>query len=105
MTTTNMTEDGRPVEHPEHPFPVQVRTLAGHRLEENVAGTELIAALTTAAVNEFVRRHQLEAGDYALTLPRLGSTSALDPTATLAEAGVQPHDELVLISRAPHVDG
>lgn len=105
MTTENTTEDAPPAEHPLHPFLVQVRTLAGHRLAEHVTGAELVAALTTEAVSEFVRRHQLEAGDYALTLPRLGSTSALDPTATLAEAGVQPHDELVLISRAPHVDG
>jgi hypothetical protein len=104
MTTTTA-EGGHDTERHERSFSIQVRTLAGHRQDEEVIGTELVAALTTQAVLQFRERHELDEGHYALTLPRLGHTSALDPTATLHEAGVQPNDELVLISRAPHVDG
>jgi hypothetical protein len=43
--------------------------------------------VTTQAVVKFRERHELEEGHYALTLPRLGHTSALDPTATLHETG------------------
>ncbi len=89
----------------ERSFTVEVRTLAGHRLREEVIDTEIVAALTKQSVVRFRERGELEEGRYALTLPRLGHTTALDPTSTLREAGVRAHDELVLISRAPHVDG
>jgi hypothetical protein len=89
----------------ERSFTVQVRTLAGHQLHEEVIDTEIVAALTTQAVVQFRERHELDDGHYALTLPRLGHTTALDPTSTLREAGVRKDDELVLINRAPHVDG
>jgi hypothetical protein len=92
-------------EHHESSFTIEIRTLAGHRLSEEVIGTELVAAAATQAVVQFRERNELAESHYALTLPRLGHTSALDPTATLHEAGVRAHDELVLISRAPHVDG
>lgn len=104
MTTTTADHDHHAEPH-ERSYSIQIRTLAGHRQDEEVIGTELVAALTTQAVVHFRERHELDAGHYALTLPRLGHTGALDPTATLHEAGVRAHDELVLINRAPHVDG
>lgn len=104
-----MTVPNAQIEHErkwhERSFTVQIRTLAGHRLREKVIDTELVAALTTRAVVKFRKRGELDEGRYALTLPRLGHTTALDPTSTLREAGVRVHDELVLINRAPHVDG
>lgn len=107
MTTTD-TDHGQPAEHHEHherSFTVEIRTLAGHRLSTEVISSEVVAAVTTQAVVEFRERRELAEGHYALTLPRLGHASALDPTATLHDVGVREGDELVLISRAPHVDG
>jgi hypothetical protein len=86
-------------------FRVTVRTLAGHTDHEQVRSTDTVSELTTRMVGKFVARHQLNPGDYALTLPRLGSATNLDPTGTLAEVGVRAHDVLVLVSRAPQVDG
>lgn len=86
-------------------YPVVVRTLAGHTDAVTVHATETIAALTDREVTHFQTRHELGAGSYALSLPRRGSSANLDPTATLAEAGVRVGDVLVLIERTPQVDG
>ncbi|WP_298800777.1 hypothetical protein [Pseudonocardia sp. 73-21] len=86
-------------------FTVTIRTLAGHSTHERVHAADTVAALTTRAVSYFVARHELTVGDYALTVARLGTTANLDPTGTLAEVGVRAGDVLVLINRAPQVDG
>ncbi len=93
--------------HPghDHPFAVTVRTLAGHSQHEEVRGSETVATLTSKAVAHFVDHHQLEAGSYTLSLPRLGQAAGLDPTGTLQDVGVVAHDMLVLVSRSPQVDG
>lgn len=86
-------------------YDVTIRTLAGHHLAEEVRDSERVAKLTDKAVKEFVRRGQLAAGDYALTLPRLNAEAELDPAATLGSVGVEHHDVLVLVSRQPQIDG
>ncbi|MFJ6677351.1 EsaB/YukD family protein [Actinosynnema sp. NPDC091369] len=87
------------------PFKVTVRTLAGHSLKDNVKPDDAVAEVTDRAVKHFVAKGELTAGDYALTLPRTGGDAELDPTATLAEAGVVEGDVLVLVNRKPQVDG
>ena len=85
-------------------YDVTIRTLAGHHQPEEVHDTEKVGTLTAKAVKDFESRAQLTPGDYALTLPRLGEAE-LDPAARLHDAGVVPGDVLVLVSRAPQVDG
>ncbi|MFE2755361.1 EsaB/YukD family protein [Actinosynnema sp. NPDC059335] len=87
------------------PFKVTVRTLAGHSLKDNVKPDDAVAEVTDRAVKHFVAKGELTASDYALTLPRTGGEAELDPTATLAEAGVVEGDVLVLVNRKPQVDG
>lgn len=91
----------------ERSFTITVKTLAGHILPVEVIGSELVAAVALEATIEFRAKHELANDDatYALSLKRLGPSGSLDPTSTLLAAGVHAHDELLLISRAPHVDG
>jgi hypothetical protein len=91
--------------HTDRKFSVTIRNLAGHSLHEQVRGRDRVADVTAEAVRQFVARHQLAAGSYALTLPRLGSSANLDPTGTLADVGIREGDVLVLVSRDPQVDG
>lgn len=88
-----------------HPIQVTVRTLAGHSRKDTVKPSDTVAEVTDDAVTYFVKKGQLTEGAYALTLPRTGSEAELDPTATLRDAGVVDDDVLVLINRAPQVDG
>lgn len=85
-------------------YDVTIRTLAGHHHSEEVHDTEKVSTLTARAVKDFEAKGQLNPGDYALTLPRLGE-AGLDPTARLHDAGVVRGDVLVLVSRTPQVDG
>lgn len=86
------------------PLPVTVRTLAGHSRHEEVRPLDRVRNVTAESVRFFVRRGELAEGDYALTLPRLGDAE-LDPTGTVRDVGVVRDDVLVLVSRAPQVDG
>jgi hypothetical protein len=86
------------------PLLVTVRTLAGHSRHEKVRPSDRVRDVTVESVQFFVRRGELAAGDYALTLPRLGDAE-LDPTGTIGDVGVVHDDVLVLVSRAPQVDG
>ena len=90
---------------PDHPFHIVVRTLAGHSDKQTVKPSDIVAEVTHEAVTHFVSRGELVTGAYALTLPRSGSGAELDPTSTLHDAGVVAEDVLVLINRAPQVDG
>ena len=54
----------------QNPFPITVRTLAGHNWHENVEPQTTIYELTREAVQHFVAKGELADGDYALTLPR-----------------------------------
>ncbi|MBW0110475.1 hypothetical protein I4I84_17255 [Pseudonocardia sp. KRD-182] len=89
---------------PDRPFGVTVRTLAGHSRHDQVGPSDRVQEVTEDAVRFFVSRRELDAGPYALTLPRTGDTD-LDPTGTLADVGVVRDDVLVLVSRTPQVDG
>jgi hypothetical protein len=93
-------------EHKES-FKITIKTLAGHKVNIQVTGSELVGAVTAEAVADFRRKHELadDGAEYALTLPRNGPVSTLDASSSLSDAGIQVHDELVLISRAPHIDG
>jgi hypothetical protein len=86
------------------PFSVTVRTLAGHSQHDKVRPSDRIQDVTAESVRFFVSRRELAQGDYALTLPRLGDAE-LDPTGTIGDVGVIHDDVLVLVSRAPQVDG
>jgi len=88
----------------DHPYKVDVRTLAGHTDVATVKPSETVGALRDKEVTFFISKGWLTAGDYALTLPRV-SENELDPTATLGDLGVAEGDTLVLINRKPHVDG
>lgn len=89
----------------DHPFKVTIRTLAGHTHLENVKPSELVRNVTDKAVNFFVSKGELLAGQYSLTLPRSGGNAELDPTASLHDVGVVEGDILVLVSRSPQIDG
>ena len=93
--------------HHEQSFTITIKTLAGHKLSVEVIGSELVAAVAVEATIEFRANHELadDGADYALSLPRSGPGATLDPSSTLLAAGIRTHDELLLISRAPHVDG
>ena len=93
--------------HHEKSFTIIIKTLAGHCLEIEVIGTELVAGVALEATVDFRAKHELADDDatYTLSLPRLGPTGKLDPNSTLRAAGIHAGDELVLISRAPHGDG
>src|SRR5262245_38396564 len=108
MTTHDTERDDHHVadEHKES-FKITIKTLAGHKVNVEVTGSEFVGAVTAAAVADFRRKHELpdDGAEYALTLPRNGPGSTLDPSSSLSDAGIHAHDELVLISRAPHVDG
>ena len=88
----------------DQPLPVTVRTLAGHTRHDKVRPSDRIQDVTAESVRFFVARRELAQGDYALTLPRLGDAE-LDPTGTIGDVGVVRDDVLVLVSRAPQVDG
>lgn len=88
----------------DHPFRLTVRTLAGHAHDDTVNPSETVGALTAKSVKRFVSQGELAEGSYALTLPRSGDAE-LDPTASLRETGVVEGDVLVLLNRAPQVDG
>lgn len=110
--TTQDTDHDNHTDHDEHgsydkPFAVTIKTLAGHKLHLKVVGSDLVAAVAVEATVKFRARHQLadDGADYALSLPRSGPDGNLDPSSTLLAAGIHADDELLLISRAPHVDG
>lgn len=120
--TTQDTSHGRSIEHEgrahhehrhhdhghhEESFTITVNTIAGHKLHLEVIGSELVAAVAVEATIEFRAKHELADDDaeYMLSLPRCGPEEKLDPSATLIDAGIHAGDELLLISRAPHVDG
>ncbi|GAA4733800.1 hypothetical protein GCM10023328_11600 [Modestobacter marinus] len=107
MTSSKLdpTSTGTPAPQDKHPFKVTVRTLAGHSRKETVKPTDTVREVTADAVKYFVHRGQLPEGGYALTLPRTGHQAELDPTATVRDAGIVEDDVLVLINRAPQVDG
>ncbi|WP_232661268.1 hypothetical protein [Pseudonocardia sp. TRM90224] len=88
----------------DRPLPVTVRTLSGHTHHDTVRASDRIRDVTVESVRIFVARGELAEGDYSLTLPRLGDAE-LDPTGTIGEVGVVRGDVLVLVSRAPQVDG
>ncbi len=94
-------------DHHEESFTLTIKTLAGHKLNVEVIGTELVAAVALEATIEFRGKHELAAdgADYALTLLRSGPGGTLEPSSSLSDVGVRAHDELLLVSRAPHVDG
>jgi len=93
--------------HHEESFTITIKTLAGHKLPVEVIGSELVAAVAVEATIEFRAKGQLanDGSDYLLSLPRTGPDGKLDPSSTLNAAGIRAGDELLLISRAPHVDG
>ena len=97
MTHDNSNDD--------HPIKITFRTLAGHDDKATVKPSVLVSTVTDAEVKHFVDKGQLTAGEYALTLPRRSGEAGLDPTATLAGAGVVDGDVLVLVSRKPQSDG
>jgi hypothetical protein len=94
-------------DHHEESFTITVKTLAGHKLPVEVIDSELVAAVAVEATIEFRAKRELadDGADYMLSLPRLGPEGKLDPSSTLVAAGIHAGDELLLISRAPHVDG
>ncbi len=93
--------------HHETSFTITIKTIAGHKLPFEVIGSELVAAVAVAATIEFRDKGELanDGSDYLLSLPRTGPEGKLDPSSTLIAAGIHAADELLLISRAPHVDG
>lgn len=93
--------------HHEKSFTVVIKTIAGHKLHVEVIGSELVAAVAVEATIEFRAKGELanDNSEYLLSLPRTGPHGKLDPSSTLIDAGVHAGDELLLISRAPHVDG
>ena len=91
--------------HGKKPFKIVIRTLAGHSRKDTVKPDATVAEVTDDAVTYFVHKNELGAGEYALTLPRMGADAELDATASLTSVGVIDDDVLVLVSRKPQIDG
>lgn len=91
--------------HGKQPLKIVIRTLAGHNRKDTVKPDATVAAVTDDAVAYFVHKNELGAGEYALTLPRMGADAELDATASLTSVGVIDGDVLVLVSRKPQIDG
>jgi len=85
MSTTDTDQCG-PADHHgedhERSFTIEIRTLAGHGLSEEVIGTELVAAVTTQAVVQFRERNELAEG---LWVPEIVS-----PHATCEYSWIRP---------------
>lgn len=107
MGTNEMRQAHHDDGHHEESFTITIKTLAGHKLPVEVIGSELVAAVAVEATIEFRSKGQLanDGSDYLLSLPRTGPDGKLDPSSMLNAAGIRAGDELLLISRAPHVDG
>jgi Fe2+ transport system protein FeoA len=84
---------------------VTVRTPAGTPHSFEVRGNERVDKVVRAAVRYFVQAGQLAAGEYGLALIRDGRAEDLADAARLEDYGVVEGDVLVLITKAPQVDG
>jgi hypothetical protein len=84
---------------------VTVRTAAGTPHPFEVRTNERVDKLVRAAVRYFVGAGQLAAGEYGLALIRDGRAEDLADAARLDDYGVVEGDVLVLIAKAPQVDG
>lgn len=103
-THTESDTKSKPGHGQDHPFKVTVRSLAGHSNTVTIKPSDAIGEVRDKAVQKFISKGWLTAGEYALTLPRV-SDNELDPTATFGDLGVVEDDVLVLINRKPQVDG
>jgi hypothetical protein len=84
---------------------VTVRTPAGTPHPFEIRGNERVDKVVRAAVRYFVQAGQLAAGEYGLALIRDGRAEDLADAARLEDYGVVEGDVLVLITKAPQVDG
>jgi hypothetical protein len=84
---------------------VTVRTPAGTPQPFEVRTNERVDKLVRNAVRYFVQAGQLAAGEYGLALIRDGRAEDLADAARLDDYGVVEGDVVVLIAKAPQVDG
>ncbi len=84
---------------------VTVRTPAGHTAPFKFKSNERADKVVRVAVDQFVLQGQLAAGDYSLAVVRDGDAVDLADAGRLDDYGIVDGDVLVLISKAPQVDG
>ena len=95
-------EDGRSVDEK---VEVTVRTPAGASAEFKFRLAELTIEATSRAIEHFVAKRELEAGDYGLELIRGGGATPMLDTNELRDYGLRDGDVLHLIPEKPQVDG
>lgn len=84
---------------------VTVRTPAGHSAPFTFKANERADKVVRVAVAEFVSQGQLDDGDYSLAVVRNGQAVDLADAGRLDDYGIVDGDVLVLISKAPQIDG
>ena len=84
---------------------VTVRTPAGHSAPFTFKANERADKVVRVAVDQFVSQGQLAAGDCSLAVVRDGDAVDLADAGRLDDYGIVDSDVLVLISKAPQVDG
>jgi hypothetical protein len=84
---------------------VTVRTPAGHSAPFTFKANERADKVVRVAVDHFVTQGQLAAGDYSLAVVRDGDAVDLADAGRLDDYAIVDGDVLVLISKAPQVDG
>jgi len=89
----------------DHDVEVIVRTPAGADHPFRFKLDELGARAAATAIDYFVEKHEIEAGDYALELIRDGQPTPIADTARLGDYGLRDGDQLHLITVKPQVDG
>src|SRR5437660_7227558 len=81
------------------------KTAAGHTSTFTVRGHDRVDKTAREMANYFVGQNLLAAGDYGLAIVREDVAQTLQDAARLEDYSVVDNDVLVLISKAPQVDG
>ncbi len=84
---------------------VVVRTPAGASQPFTFDRHELAANAVATSIDYFVKKHEIEPGDYALELVREGHGTPIPDTARLSDYDIRDKDQLHLIAERPQVDG
>ena len=81
------------------------KTPAGHAHTFTLRVHDRVDKTTRELVTYFTRQHLLDDGDYGLALVRGDVAQPLQEAARLEDYGVVDGDILVLVNKAPQVDG